>query len=101
MVRYSGVPAMNQSATDNLKAGVALLGKRLSLDVRQIRRRCMVDPAFRALCEDYFLACQSRKWLQQQGADDAGHVVADYEAVIAELEREAAAALHARRDQGG
>lgn len=80
---------MPQTPSASLIFGIALLGKRRALDLDAIRRRCLRDRAFRALCEEYGLACQSEMRLRDQG----GAALADYVTLIAELEAEVIAAL--------
>ena len=87
---------MRQAVSSNLQAGVTLLSVRLSLDPSLVRQRCLIDPAFRALCEDYHLACQSLLRLEQLNKHDPRPEVIEYAALIAELEAEATRVL----DQG-
>ena len=75
--------------------GIALLSASLSCDAGLICKRCLRDPVFRTLCEDYALACQSRMRLDQLGGGEVLPEMADYAIVIKELEAEVAAALRA------
>jgi hypothetical protein len=86
---------MRRLGSATLTDGIVLLSASLSCDAGLIRRRCLRDPVFRALCEDYALACQSRMRLDQLGGRDVLPEMADYAIVIKELETEVAAALRA------
>ncbi len=91
---------MPQTAPATLILGIALLGKRLALDLDVIRHCCLRDRAFRALCEEYGLACESEMHLRDLG----GAALADYITLIAELEAEVMATLglsHPTATSGG
>ena len=88
---------MRRLGSATLTDGIALLSASLSCDAGLIRKLCLRDPVFRALCEDYALACQSRMRLDQLGGRDVLPEMADYAILIQELEAEVATALRAHK----
>lgn len=62
-----------------------------------IRRLALKDEVFRAICEEYALACGSLSWFEARPDASERPEIADYKSVIAGLEDEIAQFLQNAR----